>query len=157
LIQGITYAGRNYDYKRKLVEALSYDIPPPEIEGLLEAAVIASKKEEEIIELVRKRVVKLKNLAYVIDINGYMSKAAIYAASNGNASVGVSCEYRAHKHVYDISIRLRNGGPDLNKLLRRVAPVHGGSGGGHPSACGARIPEKELKAFLYDLDEALGE
>ena len=157
LIQGITYAGRDYEYKRKLVEALSCDIPPPEIEGLLEAAVIASKKEEEIIELVRKRVVKLKNLAYVIDINGYMSKAAIYAASYGNASVGVSCEYRAHKHVYDISIRLRNSGPDLNKLLRRVAPGHGGSGGGHPSACGARIPEKELKAFLYDLDDALGE
>jgi single-stranded-DNA-specific exonuclease len=157
LIQGITYAGRDYDYKRKVVDALSLDVPPPEIEGLLEAAVIASQKEEEIRRLVNEKVVKLKNLAYVIDINGYMSKAAIYAASYGNALIGVSCEYRRHKHVYDISIRLKNGGIDLNSILRRVAPDHGGTGGGHPFAGGARIPQKELKAFLYDLDAALGQ
>ncbi|MCZ7356305.1 MAG: DHHA1 domain-containing protein [Candidatus Methanoperedens sp.] len=156
LIQGITYAGRDYNCKRKIADALSYDMPPPEIEGLLDAAVIASRKEEEIRSLVRKSVVKLKNLAYVIDINGYMSKAAIYAASYGNALVGVSCEYRAQKHVYDISIRLRNGGVDLNTILRRVALSHGGTGGGHPFAGGARIPKRELEAFLYDLDDALG-
>jgi single-stranded-DNA-specific exonuclease len=156
LIQGITYAGRDYDYKRKIADALSDDIAPPEIEGLLDAAVIASRKEEEIRSLVRKSMVKLRNLAYVIDINGYMSKAAIYAASYGNALVGVSCEYRAHKHVYDISIRLRNGGVDLNAILRRVALSHGGTGGGHPFAGGARIPKRELEAFLYDLDDALG-
>lgn len=60
-----------------------------------------------------------------------------------------------HKHVYDISIRRRNGDVDLNIILRRLAPDHGGTGGGHPFAAGARIPEKELGAFLYDLDEAI--
>jgi len=155
LIQGITFAGRDYDYKRRIVEALSEDIPPPEIEGLLESAVTASRKEEEIKILVHQKVVKLRNLAYVIDISGYMSKAAIYAASYGNAHVGVSCEYRPHKHVYDLSIRLRNGGFDLNAILRRVAPSHGGTGGGHPFAGGARIPGEHLEAFLYDLDDAL--
>ena len=155
LIQGITYAGRDYDYKRRILYALSEDMPPPEIEGLLEAAIIASRKEEEIRILVRQRVVKLRKLAYVVDINGYMSKAAIYAASYGNALVGVSCEYRAHKHVYDLSIRLRNGGVDLNAILRRISLSHGGTGGGHPFAGGARIPKKELEAFLHDLDDAL--
>jgi single-stranded-DNA-specific exonuclease len=155
LIQGITYAGRDYDYKRRIVEALSKDTPPPQIDGLLEAAVIASQKEEEIRILVRQKVVKLRNLAYVIDINGYMSKAAIYAASYGNALVGVSCEYRAHKHVYDLSLRLRNGDVDLNTILRRVALNHGGTGGGHPFAGGARIPRNHLEAFLHDLDDAL--
>jgi RecJ-like exonuclease len=155
LIQGITEAGRNYNYKRKIVEALSLDTPPPEIDGLLDSALIASKKEEDIRNLVRERLVKLKKIAYVIDINGYMSKAAIYAASYGNAQVGVSCEYRSHKHVYDLSIRLRHGSVDLNTILRRIAPEHNGTGGGHPSAAGARIPKKELAAFLYDLDDAL--
>ena len=155
LIQGITYAGRDYDYKRRILYALSEDMPPPEIEGLLEAAIIASRKEEEIRILVRQKVVKLRKLAYVVDINGYMSKAAIYAASYGNALVGVSCEYRAHKHVYDLSIRLRNGGVDLNAILRRISLSHGGTGGGHPFAGGARIPKKELDAFLHDLDDAL--
>ncbi len=156
LIQGITYAGRDYDYKRRIVDALSEDIPPPQIEGLLEAAIIASRKEEDIRVQVRQKVVRLKNLAYVIDINGYMSKAAIYAASYGNALVGVSCEYRPHKHVYDLSVRLRNSDVNLNTLLRRVSLKHGGTGGGHPFAGGARIPKKELESFLYDLDAALG-
>lgn len=105
--------------------------------------------------MVRQKVVKLKNLAYVVDINGYLSKCAIYAAAYGDARVGISCEHRSHKHVYDLSIRLRKGEADLNLLLRRIAPEHGGTGGGHPFAGGARIPEKELKAFLYDLDDAL--
>ncbi|MCZ7361815.1 MAG: DHHA1 domain-containing protein [Candidatus Methanoperedens sp.] len=99
---------------------------------------------------------KWERLWDVIDINGYMSKAAIYAGSFGRTLVGVSCEYRPHKQVYDISLRLKNGGVDLNTILRRLAPYHGGTGGGHPFAGGARIPRDELKAFLYDLDDALG-
>jgi len=156
LVQGITEAGRNYDYKRAIMEGLSEDIPPPEINGLLNSAIIASKKEEHIMSLVKQRVVKMKNLAYVIDINGYMSKAAIYAASYGEACVGVSCEYRAHKHVYDLSIRPRGCTADLNKILRTLAIDHDGTGGGHPSAGGARIPKKHLEAFLCDFDDALG-
>jgi RecJ-like exonuclease len=155
LIQGITHVGRDYDYKRRILDALSEDMPPPEIGGLLESAVIASRKEEELKDDVRLKVVKLRNIAYVLDISGYMSKAAIYAASFGNANVGISCEYRSHKHVYDISLRRRNGDVDLNTILRRVAPDHGGTGGGHPFAAGARIPEKELEAFLNNLDEAI--
>ncbi len=155
LIQGITFAGRDYDYKRRIVDALSSDIPPPKIDGLLESALTASIKEEEIRAQVKQKVVRLKNLAYVVDINGYMSKAAIYAASYGNAPVGVSCEYRTHKHVYDLSIRLRNGEIDLNRILRSIAVVHDGTGGGHPFAAGARIPKKNLEAFLHDLDDAL--
>lgn len=156
LVQGIIEAGRDYDYKRNILNALSDDTPPPEIGGLLSSAIIASRKEEHIRDMVRRKVVKLRNLAYVIDINGYMSKAAIYAASYGNSLVGVSCEYRPHKHVYDLSIRPREFEADLNTILRRVAVIHDGTGGGHPSAGGARIPEKHLEAFLYELDDALG-
>lgn len=156
LIQGIAHVGRDYDNKRRILDELSGDIPPPEIVGLLESAVIASRKEEDLKDDVRHKVIKLRNLAYVRDINGYMSKAAIYAASYGNANVGISCEYRSHKQVYDISARRRNGDADLNKILRHMAPGHGGTGGGHPFAAGARIPGKELEAFLYDLDNELG-
>jgi len=155
LVQGVIEAGRNYDYKRDILDALSDDIPPPEIENLLDSALVASKKEEHIRTLVRKRVVKLRNLSYVIDINGYMSKAAIYAASYGDSLLGVSCEYRKHKHVYDLSIRPRDCDADLNVILRSIAPSHGGTGGGHPSAGGARIPGDQLEAFLYDLDDAV--
>ncbi len=62
-------AGRNYDYKRQILNALSLDTPPPEIEGLLDSAIVASKKEEHIMGLVREKVVRLRNLAYIVDIN----------------------------------------------------------------------------------------
>ena len=156
LVQGIIEAGRNYDYKRDILNALAEDIPPPEIEGLLDSAITASRKEEHIRALVRQKVIRLRNLSYVVDINGYMSKAAIYAASYGNTSIGVSCEYRPHKHVYDLSLRPRGCEVDLNSILRTVAVSHGGTGGGHHFAGGARIPKKHLEAFLYDLDDALG-
>ncbi len=45
---------------------------------------------------------------------------------------------------------------DLNAILRSVAVSHGGTGGGHHFAGGARIPRKQLEAFLYDFDDALG-
>ncbi len=156
LVQGITEAGRNYNYKRDILEALSEDVPPYEIKGLLDSAIIASKKEEHIMSIVKQKVIKMKNLAYVINVNGYLSKAAIYAAAYGEACVGVSCEYRAHKHVYDLSIRSRGCKADLNKILRAIAIDHDGTGGGNPSAGGARIPKKHLEAFLCNLDDALG-
>ncbi|MDD3318098.1 MAG: DHH family phosphoesterase, partial [Methanosarcina sp.] len=49
------------------------------------------------------------------------------------------------------------GEVDVNRLLRSVAPKFGGSGGGHPLAAGARIPEKFLNAFLRTFDKKLGE
>ncbi len=39
LVQGITEAGRDYDFKRSILNALSEDIPPPEIGGLLDSVL----------------------------------------------------------------------------------------------------------------------
>ncbi len=46
---------------------------------------------------------------------------------------------------------------DLNRLLRRVAPKFGGSGGGHAAAAGTRIPKESFEAFLHELDKVIGE
>ena len=60
------------------------------------------------------------------------------------------------KEAYDLSIRSR-GEVDVNRILRSVAPKFGGSGGGHPLAAGARIPENSLYIFLRAFDKELGE
>jgi RecJ-like exonuclease len=59
LIQGITHGSRDYDYKRRILDALSGDIPPPEIVGLLESAVVASRNEEELKDDVKHKVVEV--------------------------------------------------------------------------------------------------
>jgi single-stranded-DNA-specific exonuclease len=98
----------------------------------------------------------LKNSAYIVNTNNSISKAAIYAASYGRREVGIAAEYRERKGVYDLSIRSR-GEVDVNRLLRFIAPRFGGSGGGHPLAAGARIPENSLNAFFRAFDAKFGE
>ncbi|MDW7731890.1 MAG: DHHA1 domain-containing protein [Methanolobus sp.] len=156
LIQALIYMGRNYNFKRKLLIPLSHDVTPSEMPDVPKLAQEGSHLEELLRIRVKKQVKALDHLAYVIDPKGYMSKSAIYAASYGRRGVGLAAEYRYKKQVYDMSLRSRNGGADLNMILRTVAPKHGGTGGGHASAAGARIPKESFIAFLSDLDAAIG-
>lgn len=156
LNQAILYKGREYEFKRNLLEPLSKDIIPSNIPELLELAREAAINEERIRLFVKYNVEVLENSAYIVNTNNSISKAAIYAASYGRREVGIAAEYREKKRAYDLSIRSR-GEVDVNHILRSVAPRFGGSGGGHPLAAGARIPEDSLNAFLRAFDKKLGE
>ena len=156
LIQAILHKGKEYEFKRTLLEPLSKDVIPSNIPGLLELAREAAINEEKIRLFVKEHVEVLKNSAYIVNTNNSISKAAIYAASYGHREVGIAAEYRERKGVYDLSIRSR-GNVDVNRILRSVAPKFGGSGGGHPVAAGARIPEDSLEVFLRAFDARLGE
>jgi RecJ-like exonuclease len=104
---------------------------------------------------VEKDVQRLDNVSYVIDMDGFISKAAIYAHIYGGTCVGLAAEYLPTKHVYDISVRAK-GACDLNNLVGSAAHRHGGNGGGHPQAAGGRIPAPNLMDFIKDLDASLG-
>jgi RecJ-like exonuclease len=155
LIQALIHMGRNYDFKRKVLLPLSHDMIPTDIPDVLEIAGEGAIFEEALRLRVKKEVTSLQNLAYVIDPKGYMSKSAIYAASYGMRGVGIAAEYRNHKDVYDMSLRSREN-VDLNRLLKTIALKHGGTGGGHASAAGARIPAGSFMQFLQDMDAAIG-
>jgi RecJ-like exonuclease len=156
LIQALIYSGRDYDFKRKILLPLSNDQIPTEIPSVLRYAKEGADIEEKLRLRVRKEVKSLRNLAYVVDPDGYMSKSAIYAASYGQKSVGMAAEFRYKRNAYDMSLRSRDT-VDLNKLLRRIAPQFGGSGGGHAAAAGARIPKESFDAFINEFDKAIGE
>lgn len=156
LIQALIYSGRNYDFKRKMILPLSHDRIPTEIPNVFKYAREGADLEEKLRIRVKHEVRTLRNLAYVIDPNGYMSKSAIYAASYGRRDIGLSAEFRHKRNAYDMSLRSRDS-VDLNILLRRIAPQFGGNGGGHASAAGARIPKESFDAFLHAFDRAIGE
>ncbi|MGB9928699.1 MAG: DHHA1 domain-containing protein [Methanosarcina sp.] len=156
LVQAILYKGKDYDFKRRLLEPLSKDIIPSNIPELPELARASAINEEKIRVFVKENVKILENSAYIVNTNNSISKAAIYAASYGQKDVGIAAEFREKKNSYDLSIRSR-GDVDINKILRLLAPKFGGSGGGHPLASGARIPENCLEAFLRAFDKKLGE
>lgn len=156
LVQAVIYAGREFDFKRVLVEHLSKDHLPSDIPEVLEFARHCSELEEQLRLRIKKQVKSLQNLAYVIDPKGYKSKSAIYAAAYGQRKIGGSAEYRQTKHSYDMSFRSRSL-VNLNLILRDIAPRYGGTGGGLPEAAGARIPVANFKAFLNELDTRIGE
>lgn len=155
LSQGIEMGRRDYRYKRLIVRQLALNDLPSEIEGLAEKAVLASRLEEGLRERVERTVRQMRHLAYVIDPDGFISKAAIYARIYGSRPVGICAEYRDNKRAYDLSARSATG-VDLNMLLNEAATRYGGHGGGHPMAGGGRIPARNLEKFLSYLDELLG-
>lgn len=154
LSQGIEIIGRNYHSKKSLVKNLVTNRLPSEIGNLALKAIEASRLEELLRVQVERNVVRMDHISYVINPAGFMSKAAIYARIYGGTPVGISAELRKSKRVYDISARSAVDS-DLNRVLNDTAIKHGGHGGGHPMAGGARIPMKSLRRFLADLDHAL--
>ncbi|AFC98830.1 Single-stranded DNA-specific exonuclease (RecJ-like) [Methanocella conradii HZ254] len=155
LSQGIEIGRRDYEFKRGLVRQLAQNTLPSEIGMLAKNALIAARHEDEMRRRVQSEVVRMKNIAYVLDMNGCMGKAAIFARVYGKAVVGISAEYRDHRDAYDFSAR-GIGDVDLNIIIGDVASRNGGTGGGHPRAAGGRIPAKNMNQFLLDLDKAIG-
>lgn len=155
LSQGIEMARRDYNYKRLVLEHLSKNELPSEIGDLSRQAVAASRLEEGLRERVERTVERLRNIAYVINPDGFISKAAIYARIYGDRPVGICADYRENRDVFDLSVRST---PDvaMNVLLNDSAVRFGGHGGGHPMAGGGRIPADNLKKFLADFDMRIG-
>lgn len=156
LSQGIEIGRRDYDYKRLIVLSLSRNVLPSEIEGLARHAIEASHLENELRLRIQGQVVRMSNLSYVVNPDGFISKAAIYARVYGHTPVGVACEYHSSKDAYDISARAI-GDHDLNRAVSLAASKYGGTGGGHPQAAGGRIPAPKLMEFLKYLDSLLGD
>lgn len=155
LAQGIEMVRRDYDYKRFVLERLSKNLLPSEIDDLHQKAIVASRLEEGLRERVERSVERLRNVAYVINPDGFISKAAIYARIYGDRPVGICAEYRENKRVFDLSVRSVSD-IDLNVLLNDSTIKFGGHGGGHPMAGGGRIPAGSLEQFLADFDTQIG-
>jgi len=150
LIQALDAIGRNYERKRGLVWMLSENTPPSADEELVQLALEQTRRDEELRLRVKEAVKTLGPIAYVLDIGGSQSKAAIYARAYAGKPVGLAGESKKDKMVVDMSLRAV-GEVDLNVALRKLAPKFGGSGGGHPRAAGARIPIENFDAFLKAL------
>ncbi len=140
-----------HDFKRMVVKHLSEGGLPSGLSGLVVRALIMAGLEEEHRQYVVREARALKNVAYVIDPKGSIGRAAIYAMSARRKPVGLAIEKK--KGLAVISARTRDERLDLNKLLSEIAEEHGGIGGGHIMAAGARVPWERLESFLERLDE----
>lgn len=153
LIQGIEGQKRNYELKRSIISNLARNIPPSTDDQLIELAVQQTRLEESAIRELMTQVQVRGKIAYTFNFPFSLGKTAIYAMGLTYALIGVACE--EWKGVIDMSLRTSNSEIDLNRLLRRIVPKLGGSGGGHRAAAGARIPKEKIEIFLNELNEHL--
>ena len=150
LSQGLEGSRRLYDFKREVVSTLASGRLPSSLRILAERALAQASRDEEMRRYVERYAETFGLIAYVLEPPGSIGKAARYAMVSRNKPVGLAVEKRDGVAV--MSLRASRSGPDLNTLLRRIAPTLGGTGGGHPWAAGARIPWPRLSDFLRLLD-----
>jgi len=153
LIQGLDGLKREHDFKRNMILNLAKNIPPSFHSILVDLAIQNTHREEVVFRELKEHIKTRGKLAYVLNIPFSLGKTAIYTKALAETMVGIAGEKR--RNFIDMSLRTSEKDVDLNRMLRQIVPKHGGSGGGHPAAAGARIPEEKFSDFIEDLDKAL--
>ncbi|MGB9727133.1 MAG: DHHA1 domain-containing protein [Nitrososphaeria archaeon] len=152
LIQALEAIGKNDGMKLDILNNLSKNILPSEIDSLTQLAVEASRNEERMREYVKRNAVKFGEIGYVLDPKGPLGKAAIYARAYTGAHVGLAAEIKHGK--VEMSLRTPFN-IDLNSILVKVTPKFDGVGGGHAKAAGAEVPYERFQEFLEALSNQI--
>jgi len=148
LIQGLEGTGRQYDFKRQVLQALSQNQLPSSISELYERAVKQSRLDEELRLKVKMSVYTRGVVSIVENPPGSVGRAANYAKIYGGGLIGLAYETRGHVLV----MSLRSDRVDLNRLLRAISRTLDIQGGGHPFAAGARVPASLFDAFVEKIN-----
>jgi single-stranded-DNA-specific exonuclease len=145
----------DHEFHRQIVDLLASCRPPCEDSRIVAYAVKASELEESFRQRVEKSAQKLGRIGVAYDLNGPAGKGATYAAAAAAVSIGAYVDKDMRRGSADISFRVIDRSVDMNRILRTVAPKLGASGGGHPEACGARVPLDKLDEFFQAINDML--
>ncbi len=145
----------DHEFHRQIVDLLASCRPPCEDSRIVAYAVKASELEESFRQRVEKSAQKLGRIGVAYDLNGPAGKGATYAAAATAVSIGAYVDKDMRRGSADISFRVIDRSVDMNRILRTVAPKLGASGGGHPEACGARVPLDKLDEFFQAINDML--
>ena len=139
----------DHEFHRQIVDLLANCRPPSDDSRIVGFAVKASELEEEFRRRVEKEAKKEGRIGVAYDLHGPAGKGATYAGAATGSSIGAYVDRDIRRGTADISFRVLDRTMDMNVILRKIAPPLGATGGGHPYACGARVP-------LEKLDELFG-
>ncbi|MBS7656559.1 phosphoesterase [Candidatus Bathyarchaeota archaeon] len=153
LVQGLQEMKREHNFKRIIISNLANNVPPSFHSMLVDLAIQSTHREEVVFRELKEHIQTHGEIADALNVPFSLGKTAIYTMALAGAIIGIAGEKRGN--FIDMSIRTSEKNLDLNRLLRHVAPKYGGSGGGHPAAAGARIPEGSFSDFIKNLDEAV--
>ncbi len=142
-----------YDAKRNIVKILAEGKTPSDIEGLVKSAKEAVSREFQLYKIVKKKAKTLGKVGYLTDTPsfGFRGPAALFAATATGKPLGL-CVYKRERYL-DITMRSHDSKIALNRLAEAASAAVGGSGGGHESAAGAKIPFGTLEQFIKKINE----
>lgn len=153
LVNGLESFRKNKEDKEKILKFLASGKPPSFHQGLIGAAIMTAYLEEEMRYRIKNNYKKIGEVSYIIDPKGPLGKAATYVKNEGKTLVGIAIDIENNK--VDMSIRTSSNKINLNLITKKVAKKFNGSGGGHPSAAGARIPKINLEEFLEEFNKEI--
>jgi len=153
LVQGLMGSRKDHDFKRKVVSALSRNELPSGDEELVKRAIRETLEEEEMRVRIKSMVKVEGRVAYVVDPQGSLGKAAIYAMAAAGSTVGVAAETRGE--MMDVSLRTADRNVNLNSVILHLPPELKVQGGGHGAAAGARLPSENFRGFIKEVDDKL--
>ncbi|MEM2637359.1 MAG: DHHA1 domain-containing protein [Candidatus Korarchaeota archaeon] len=146
-------SSKDYDARREVLKYLAEGGLPSHDTNL----VLSAMKEAETHEEKRKEIFnsakRYKFIGYVINPAWNLGISAFYAAAAHDVPFGVGI--REGEDFTELSIRVRNAHYDIHEIVEKVAMNLGGSGGGHPMAAGARLPNKRGEEFISEFAKAL--
>jgi single-stranded-DNA-specific exonuclease len=147
----------NDPFLLKMVETLAKMKYPHDIKGGFEMAEKFAKKVGNAVESIQESVVKLENLAYApsaVELSSSMIVNFVLGTSGKPAAM----VYKIKDDIKSYVVSIRGSAEcdvHLGRLTNDIAAELGGSGGGHDKACGAVIPEANLKKFIEVLNKKI--
>lgn len=138
-------------FKERIVDELSRYAYPHRIRGVVEAAMSQLENIVRIKETVPGRATIIGRLAYM-ECGDDLSTGEMANIVMDTLLVPVGLCWKEQGEMVNISMRGERRLPEhLGDIASRLSKRHGGFGGGHARASGAKVPRAKLDAFLADL------
>ncbi len=153
LYYSVAHAYNDTAFKLKLVDCLSKNLYPHQIEGLME---YAKQQVDYTLNLINNADSQLsygRHISYV-EVQGSIAILANSLVQIAKNPTTICYCKSVNGTGYNLSIRSRER-HNLGEMANHVARLVGGTGGGHPMAAGAQLPANKLALFLQYFDEEL--
>ena len=142
-------------FKRSIVTSLAAYSYPHQIKEAPETALKQLERIVEMRRMVPEKTTRIGRLAY-LECNSSFSTGEVANIIMDTLGVDVGMCYKIEEDSVNVSLRgERRLVEHLGEILSKLSEKHGGFGGGHNRAAGAKIPKTKLQAFIMDLGKEL--
>ena len=151
----ISSSQHDIDFLMKIVDDLSQEKYPHDIEGGFLRAERHASKVVSVVKSIEDSIRVGKNLAYV-QINSELPSSMVVNFVLGASGKTVALVNKTKEDINSCIISIRGSNEckvHLGRIVNNLSSTLSGSGGGHEKACGAVIPKEKFSEFIKQLDK----